>query len=348
MQRRYAIKAVSLLWVLAAMLGGCARRVHAPGARETVTVLDKRGNRVVVPAPVEKVISVNSGMTALICALGAQERLVGRDIRSTFPSTVKRVEAVAESSANANLELMIGLKPDLVVADPMFYPQHREKLAAAGIPAYVDSTSDPERLLTLIRNFGLMFGQDERAEEIVQFVSRHTALVEQRVSRLELEGRPKPRVFFEWHSPYKTASAETTFHKPIAQAGGINIAAGQPVHTPVMSSEWVIEQNPDVIVKRVSGDATLEQMRQMWQEMMARPGWQAISAVQNKRVYIIKSDVFLTFRYPVGLIYYARWFHPDLFADLDPVAVHREVIETFFGAQEWQAQEQRESFVYPE
>jgi len=50
----------------------------------------------------------------------------------------------------------------------------------------------------------------------------------------------------------------------------------------------------------------------------------------------------------VGLIYYARWFHPDLFADLDPVAVHREVIETFFGAQEWQAQEQRESFVYPE
>ena len=346
MRRQNVILAGLSILLLCLPLIGCAGQTPVPAGR-TVTVFDKSGTRVQVPCPVEKVISVNSGMTALICALGAEDRLVGRDTRSTFPASVKSVEAVAESSANANIELMISKRPELVVADPMFYPQHREKLSAAGIPSYVDSTSDPERVLTLIRNFGLMFDENDKAEELAQFVEHYTDIVEQRIERLEMEDGSKPKVYFEWHSSYKTASAETSFHKPIAQAGGINIAAGLPVHTPKVSSEWVIEQNPDVIVNRISGDATLEQMQQKWEEIVSRPGWDKIEAVKNGRVYIIKSDVFLAFRYPVGLLYYAKWFHPELFEDMDPAAVHQEAIEKFFGTDEWQWLERHETFVYP-
>lgn len=346
MRKHGVILAILGTLLFCLVLAGCTGKTSAPSGK-TVTVFDKSGTRVEVPCPVEKVISVNSGMTALICALGAKDRLVGRDMRSTFPSYTKDIEAVAESSANSNVELMISKKPDLVVADPMFYPQHREKLSAAGIPSYVDSTSDPERVLTLIRNFGLMFDENEKAEELAQFVERYTGVVDQRIKRLELEGGSKPKVYFEWHSPYKTASAETSFHKPIAQAGGINIAAGLPVHTPRVSSEWVVKQNPDVIVNRISGDATLEQMQQKWQEIVSRPGWDKIEAVRNGRVYIIKADVFLTFRYPVGLLYYARWFHPELFQDIDPAAVHQEIIEKLFGPDEWQWLAKHEAFVYP-
>jgi len=225
--------------------------------------------------------------------------------------------------------------------------QHREKLDAAGIPLYVDSTSDPARVLTLIRNVGLILGADEKAEELAGFVTKYTDLVDQRINRLNLAEGWKPKVFFEWHSPYETASAETSFHKPISQAGGLNIAAGQPVHTPVVSSEWVIDQNPDVIVCRVSGDATLEQMLEKYEDVVSRPGWENIEAVKNHQVHVIKSDVFLTFRYPVGLLYYATWFHPELFGDIDPEAVHREAVVTFFGEEEWEKLHQHETFVYP-
>lgn len=348
MHKRNALWFAALgLVFLALVVPACGGPPPTGVAGRTVTVFDKSGARIEVLCPVHEVISVNSGMTTLISALGAEDRLVGRDMRSTFPSTVLSVEAVAESSANANIELLISKTPSLVVADPMFYPQHREKLAAAGIPAYVDSTSDPERVLILIRNFGLLFDEDEAAEDLARFVEHYTSIVEQRVQRLELENGSKPKVYYEWHSDYKTASAETTFHKPIAQAGGINIAAGLAVHTPRVSSEWVIEQNPDVIVNRISGDATLEQMQQKWEEIVDRPGWDQIEAVRNNRVYIIKSDVFLTLRYPVGLLYYAKWFHPDLFEDIDPGAVHREIIEKLFGADEWQTLSRHEAFVYP-
>ena len=319
-----------------------------PDAGESVTVFDHSGTRVQVTTPVEKLISVNSGMTALICALGAGDKLIGRDTFSTFPTFAReQVEVIAESSANCNLELLISKTPDLIMADTMFYPQYREKLDAAGIPSYVDSTSDPERLLTLIRSAGLVLDANDKAEELAGFVTRYTDLVDTRVARLDWKGGYKPRVFFEWHSNYETANAETSFHKPIAEAGGINIAAGQPVRTPVMSSEWIIQQNPEVIVNRISGDATLEQMRRAYEDIVNRPGWDQIDAVKNDRVHIIKSDVFLTFRYPVGLLYYAKWFHPDLFTDVDPEAVHREAIETFFGPDEWDMVARHETFVYP-
>jgi len=33
----------------------------------------------------------------------------------------------------------------------------------------------------------------------------------------------------------------------------------------------------------------------------------------------------------VGDLYLAKWFHPDLFKDIDPEAVHRELLQKFFG-----------------
>lgn len=63
------------------------------------------------------------------------------------------------------------------------------------------------------------------------------------------------------------------------QAGGINIAAGLPIRTPEVSSKWIIQQNPDVIVNRVSGDATRAQMAQAYKNIISRPGWENISAV---------------------------------------------------------------------
>jgi iron complex transport system substrate-binding protein len=349
MHKHTFIAAIVVLVTVGLLIVGCGSGPSLPSTGETVTVFDKDGTSIEIDQPVDEVISVNSGMTALIYALGRGDKLVGRDAFSTFPSyAVENVEVVAKSSAKCNLELMISKAPDVVVADAMFYPQNQEKLDAAGIPSYVDSTSDPERLVPLIQNLGLMLGAEDKAEQLVQFVTQQVDIVDQRIARLELEGEDKPRVFFEWNSPLKTANAETAFHRPIAQAGGINIAADQPVRTPDMSSEWVIQQNPDVIVNRISGDATLEEMQKTRAEIMNRLGWENINAVKNNRVYIIKADVLLTFRYPVGLLYYATWFHPELFQDIDPEAIHREVVETFFGEEEWEMLNRHETFVYPE
>ena len=64
---------------------------------------------------------------------------------------------------------------------------------------------------------------------------------------------------------------------------------------------------------------------------MARTGLVGTKAVQNEDVYILSSALRTGIRNPLGLLTMAKWFHPDLFIDADPVALHNEMIQTFFG-----------------
>jgi len=333
------------LCLLFSMLSGCGpEKAPVATAGKKVTIIDQTGRYVEISLPVERIVSINSGMSALICAFGDGDKIVGRDSYSTFPSSLKDVLEVGRSSASPNIELILEQHPDVVVADTMLHDDQREKLEAAGVPVIIDTTSDLETLIPLIRNIGLMLDKVEKAEEIVSFIEYYSNFVEQRIGGLKTG--EKPLVLFQRRNLYDSASALSSYNKPLVAAGGVNIAADEPVSLPKLSAEWVLERNPDVIVNRISGDDTLEEMAALRDEIISEPGLAEVSAVKEGRVYIIKADVFLSVRYPVGLLYYAKWFHPDLFQDIDPGAVHKELIEKFYGKEEWQ--NFTEGFAFPE
>ena len=78
-------------------------------------VVDDLGRVVHVARPVERVISVSSGVNEIIYALGCGDMLVGRDSYSSFPPQVKNV-TVVYSKEGLNLELALSLEPDVVFA----------------------------------------------------------------------------------------------------------------------------------------------------------------------------------------------------------------------------------------
>ena len=65
--------------------------------------------------------------------------------------------------------------------------------------------------------------------------------------------------------------------------------------------------------------------------MLGQPGFKEIKAAKDGKVYIIDSRLITGPRSIIGLLYYANWFHPGLFQDIDPEAVHREMLQRFFG-----------------
>ncbi len=317
----------------------------APGAGGAVTVTDSRGHAVEISRPVRRIICLNSGLSALVAALGASDRLVGRDSFSTFPSSLERVPVVGKSSGHPNMELIVGARPDLVLADTMLNEEQRAGFTALGIPVVMEVTSDTERFFTVLENLGLVLDAEEQAERIAAHLRGLIGLVEERVERLRSTGTDMPKVFFEAFREYKSASARSGNHRPIVTAGGRNIAAAEPARSPVLSPEYILQKNPDVIVRRISGDAGRRQMRDLREEIMGRPGLGATSAVRTGRVHVIKADILLSLRYPIGLLTYARWFHPEAFADIDPREEHRRLVETFFGEEEWSRVD--EIFAFP-
>ena len=99
--------------------------------------------------------------------------------------------------------------------------------------------------------------------------------------------------------------------------------------------EWLLEQDPDFVLcchpvpgifgLDVDDNSAAEVVRN---EIIKLDVFSGGSAVRNGDVYLFHSDLLST-GYVVGLAYMAKWFHPDLFQDLDPQAIHQEYLTRF-------------------
>lgn len=298
---------------------------------EIVTVTDVKGVTLTIPLPVNRIVAITSGVTDILFSLGAGDKLVGRDSYSTFPVEILKVPVVAGSSASPNIELIAGLEPDLVIADSMLSSDNRAKIEMLlGIPVIVENPSDSDRVTPLVKYIGAIVDKEKTAEKIVNFMNNITTLVKERLQNLT--DNNKPLVYYEWNKAWFSCNKQSLPHQMITSAGGLNIAADQNVTYPTLSPEYIIERNPDIIIRMISSaNHNITDFQSMHQELVSRPALRATQAVQNGKVYVLDSYFRTGTRNPLGLLTLAKWFHPDLFADVDPTAIHREMIQTFFG-----------------
>jgi len=120
-------------------------------------------------------------------------------------------------------------------------------------------------------------------------------------------------------------------------ANGYNIAKKLGDAYPKVGWEWVVSQNPEVILKaylvlRSDADwvgrrafSRYGQAASVRNELLARPGASGLSAVKADRVFVMDWDVLNGLDQVVGITYLAKLLHPE--ADLDPVSVHREYLQ---------------------
>jgi iron complex transport system substrate-binding protein len=318
------------LYLLAVLsFTGCGEAAAA--SSETVTIIDYTGKSVEVPSPVEKVISLSSYASEILCALDGKDKIIGRDSYSTYPPYLEEISIVGQSSYSPTIELILELDPDVVIADTMLSDDNREKIESGGVPVIVIRSGDPERTMAIIRDLGTMLDKNERADELVAFIDRYHSIVEERTADLDEED--KPVVLGEWASPWNAATPGTGFGDKIAAAGGISIAADEtPGSYVVVSSEWVAEKDPDVIIFQKSGkNHTEEGLEETRDEILSRPGLSDVKAVKDGRVYVVTSGVMGGAPSIISDLYFAKWFHPDLFEDIDPEEVHEELVQEFFG-----------------
>jgi iron complex transport system substrate-binding protein len=72
-------------------------------------------------------------------------------------------------------------------------------------------------------------------------------------------------------------------------------------------------------------------MKEQYDEIIGLPGFESVEAVINNSVYVIDDSIMFAPQQPIGLAYLAKWFHPDLLADLDLEAMHQEYVDEFCG-----------------
>ncbi|NPV62679.1 MAG: ABC transporter substrate-binding protein [Methanotrichaceae archaeon] len=298
---------------------------------ETVTIVDFTGREVEVSAPVNTTISLSGAASEILWALDGGQSMVGRSSSSDFPPLLENVTVVGSNSNSPDLELIMELKPGLVIADTMLSDEDRQVLEEDGIAVVVERFIDPYRTLSVIDNLGRALGKEERAQELSGLLEGYQDLIKERTGGIAAEDRPT--VFFEWLGrPYFSASSGTSYGNFIDFAGASNIAANESVNYPNLSPEWVIERDPDIILHILgsSEQYSEEDLKEWRDEIMARPELQNLRAVKDGRVYVLSGTVATGVRSSIGELYLAKWFYPELFEAIDPGTEHEKLIRNFY------------------
>lgn len=323
----------------------------APDPRPTFTFADAWGQQVTVRVPVRRLVTNNGQVAEILCALGAAEALVGISEHTlkhnTELLTPLRGKQAIGPAANVSVEKVMELQPELVVVYDIWltYDQLERQLQPLGIPVARLNAYRIDTIRQEIALLGRLVGKEAEAAAYLADFEALVQLVQER-----LRGLPRPvRAYFESFSDYTTMSAKAPNHELFALAGMVNVAAGLPVPSPRVTPEWVVAANPEVIIKAATaslvkmgfGATDIKRVRDFHEQLCKRPAWQQLAAVKNRRVYLIASEINSGPRLPIGLLYKAKWCHPERFQDVDPEDYHRRWLRR------WHHQELRGIYVYP-
>jgi iron complex transport system substrate-binding protein len=304
---------LAVLLFVASACGAANAPIPSPQATATAaataaafpaTVTDFQNRSVTVPKRPERIVSIGPSITEFLFALGAGPRVVGADDFSDEPAAAQQLDKVG--GIKVNFEKVVSLKPELVLS-VKFSDGTIEKLASAGLLVLVvdpQSVGDVARTAILL---GRAVGSD--GETLARDIQKRVDDVRTKTS----SAATKPRVYHEIDAsdPTKifTVGPGSYIHDLIEIAGGVNIAARATSAYPQLSAEEILRSDPEIIVLAAADYSAKPD------QVAARAGWSAISAVKNRRIVTIAPNLINRPGPRVGEAAeaYAKLVHPELF-----------------------------------
>lgn len=296
-----------------ALLSACgAPPASAPTATVTVPMAQPDGPAQQPPSanPAQRIVSLAPSNTEIVFAVGAGSQFVGRDSFSDFPAAAAEVQDIGGGLMALNVELILSVKPDLVLASPLTPPEQIADLENVGLNVHIlPNPTTFDELYANLTSVGELAGRQPEAQALVTALKARVEAIESQVALASA----RPLVYYELdatdpNAPY-TSGPGTFVDLLIRSAGGENFGAQLSGEWVQVSVEALIARQPDVIVLGdfTYGGVTPEQVR-------ARAGWDALTAVQQNGIFTFDDNLVSRPgpRLVDGLEAMAKLLHPDL------------------------------------
>ena len=320
---------------------GDAAYVYAYWDGKPKTITDAADRLITQYRPIERLVVTHRGQFDLLRLLKVEaDRVVGVERQITSADEYRLYFAEYQGKptmSSSNVEAIVGVFPDAILIFGLTEKGYTGVLESAGITViYIWDTRGHsyEYVAKTTRNLGYIFGQEDEAEEFIDWHDGLMNLIKEKVENIPEEDKPK--VYYEMNRKYRTGGEYTS---QIRRAGGKNIA-GDEWGNVVINAEAVAAQNPDIIViaRGKSGYYTDDttKLREKREELMNREILQNVTAVKTGKVYV--TSTYITTggsmcggRGFIHAAYQAKWFNPTYFEDFDPKAIHQEYLTRFQG-----------------
>jgi len=241
-----------------------------------VAAVDSDGRRVTLERPAQRIVSLAPHATEQLFAAGAGAKLVAVSEYSDYPEEAKRLPRVASSGA-VDLERLLALKPDLVVAWRLeATAASLARLESLGLPVFY---SEPRRLGQIpdsIEALGELAGTGASARPLAASLRENLNSL-----KAEYSGKRPVSVFYQISErPLMTLGGRQFVSDAIELCGGRNIFADSALMAPQVNVESVLAADPEAIIT-----ARLDPSERSWQAFWRRfPG---LRAVQSGNLYAV-------------------------------------------------------------
>lgn len=288
-------------------------------AQAAVDVVDDTGRTVRLEAPARRVIPLYGAFAEMLYAIGAGSAVVGRTQADAYPPEISRLPSVG-THMRPNVEMIIGLKPDLVVqsasrrsADP-----ESARMAEAGIPVAVFAPKDFEGVFSAMERLGILTGNAENARRAIAGLRQRLDAVRSRCAQVS----ERPRLVFEIQADPLAVAGRGGMPNAVMEAVGAVNAVSLPEPIVQTSVENVLALDPDgYIVQKgpMNPSPVLPQ---------ERPHFDRLRAVRSGRVFMVDEALYSRPgpRAVEAVEDLARRLYPSLFppaGSTDPAAAPR-------------------------
>jgi iron complex transport system substrate-binding protein len=317
------------------LMSGAVAALTLPRIARAEAVSDAAGRSVPVPARVERVFPAGPPAAILLYTL-APQLLLGwprpnRPAEREFllPDVGGRPEVgrITGRGNTANLEVVLALKPDLILdygtISPTFTSLADRVQEQTGIPyALLDGRFGA--IAASYRTLGALIGRREDSETLARYAEDTVSTINSRTATIPREQRP--RVYYARGPRGLETGLGGSINVETIEMLAQNVASDTRGGLANVSIEQVLLWDPQVIVTIDLDFAA---------NVLTDPAWASVSAVRSRRVHLSPKLPFGWVDFPpsvnrlIGLRWLAKILYPDLFPE-DMRALTREFYTGFY------------------
>ncbi len=230
-----------------------------------------------------RIISAGAAITEIINALGAKQQLIAVDVTSKtlVADAIPKVGYHRQLSA----ESLIALAPTRIIgSDEMGPPKTLTLLKQSGIE--VDIVNGGETVNDLFHRIDQVATLTQHQQQAQQLKQQITTTVDNIKQHNLHQTQPKKVLFLMIHDgrPISVAGKNTTADSIITLAGAINPAATVVTNYKPVSTEAILQMQPDIILLSSRTTASIKNMAQLVKKM---PVLAATPAAKNNAIAVI-------------------------------------------------------------
>ena len=310
MRKKRGIIIILGLIITIMAFGACGSNGSSSEVSAAAVTHDREGYPITLPDEINTIISIGPSNTEVLVELGFGGQIIATDRWSDdVPGIASGISVLDMMSLDA--EFIIDANPDIIFITGMTRihgDDHPLRLVSdAGIAViYMPTSTSIADVFEDIRFMAAVLGVEEAGEGIVAHMQAEIDAVTL-IAAAITEVRT---VYFEISpAPHMWAIGGGTFqHEMIELVGAVNIFADEDSWISV-SDEMFLFHNPDVILTSTNF------IDDPVGEILGRPGWGAITAVQNGDVFFVSTDTTSRPSHNLvrGLWEIARAIYPEYF-----------------------------------